>query len=160
MIRTGIGYDVHQLVKGESLVIGSVVIPSDLGSLGHSDGDALIHAICDALLGAASLGDLGRFFPSEESKWKDLESRYFLLEVISKVKKEGYVINNIDTTVVLKSPKLSLYIGDIKKNLVKITGLKKTQISIKATTTDNLGFIGNGLGWASLAIVTISDKND
>ena len=160
MIRTGIGYDVHQLVKGESLVIGSVVIPSDLGSLGHSDGDALIHAICDALLGAASLGDLGRFFPSEESKWKDLESRYFLLEVISKVKKEGYVINNIDTTVVLKSPKLSLYIGDIKKNLVKITGLKKNQISIKATTTDNLGFIGNGLGWASLAIVTISDKND
>lgn len=160
MIRTGIGYDVHQLVKEESLVIGSVVIPSDLGSLGHSDGDALIHAICDALLGAASLGDLGRFFPSEESKWKDLESRYFLLEVISKVKKEGYVINNIDTTVVLKSPKLSLYIGDIKKNLVKITGLKKNQISIKATTTDNLGFIGNGLGWASLAIVTISGKND
>jgi len=160
MIRTGIGYDVHQLVKEESLVIGSVVIPSDLGSLGHSDGDALIHAICDALLGAASLGDLGRFFPSEESKWKDLESRYFLLEVISKVKKEGYVINNIDTTVVLKSPKLNLYIGDIKKNLVKITGLKKNQISIKATTTDNLGFIGNGLGWASLAIVTISDKND
>jgi len=160
MIRTGIGYDVHQLVKGESLVIGSVVIPSDLGSLGHSDGDALIHAICDALLGAASLGDLGCFFPSEESKWKDLESRYFLFEVISKVKKEGYVINNIDTTVVLKSPKLSLYIGDIKKNLVKITGLKKNQISIKATTTDNLGFIGNRLGWASLAIVTISDKND
>ena len=160
MIRTGIGYDVHQLVKGESLVIGSVVIPSDLGSLGHSDGDALIHAICDALLGAASLGDLGCFFPSEESKWKDLESRYFLFEVISKVKKEGYVINNIDTTVVLKSPKLSLYIGDIKKNLVKITGLKKNQISIKATTTDNLGFIGNGLAWASLAIVTISDKND
>ena len=90
MIRTGIGYDVHQLVKGESLIIGSVSIKSDFGSLGHSDGDALIHAICDALLGAASLGDLGVFFPSNNERWKDVESKVFLIEVVSKIKKEGW----------------------------------------------------------------------
>lgn len=87
MIRTGIGYDVHQLVKGESLIIGSVKIKSEIGSLGHSDGDALIHSICDALLGAASLGDLGHFFPSDDDKWKNKESHHFLTEVIQKIKK-------------------------------------------------------------------------
>ena len=156
MTRTGIGYDVHQLVKGKSLIIGSVKIKSKTGSLGHSDGDALIHSICDALLGAASLGDLGCFFPSDNDTWKNKESRYFLTEVIEKIKNEGYSINNIDATVVLKSPKLSSYIPEIKKRLASISGLSNSQISVKATTTDNLGFVGDGSGWSALAIATLS----
>ena len=156
MIRTGIGYDVHQLVEGESLIIGSVPIQSDFGSLGHSDGDALIHSICDALLGAASLGDLGVFFPSESDEWENVESKMFLMEVISKIKKEGYHINNIDATIVLQSPMLNTYMSLIKKSLAKILELDNSQISIKATTTDYLGFIGKGLGWSALAIATLS----
>jgi 2-C-methyl-D-erythritol 2,4-cyclodiphosphate synthase len=156
MIRTGIGYDVHQLVEGESLIIGSVKIKSEIGSLGHSDGDALIHSICDALLGAASLGDLGHFFPSDDDKWKNKESHHFLTEVIQKIKKKGYSINNIDATIVIKSPKLISYIPEIKKRLAFVSGLSKSRISVKATTTDNLGFIGEGLGWSVLAIATLS----
>ena len=156
MIRTGIGYDVHQLVKGESLIIGSVKIKSEIGSLGHSDGDALIHSICDALLGAASLGDLGHFFPSDDKKWKNKESNHFLTEVIKKIKKKGYSINNIDATIVIKSPKLISYIPEIKKRLAFVSGLSKSRISVKATTTDNLGFIGEGLGWSVLVIATLS----
>jgi 2-C-methyl-D-erythritol 2,4-cyclodiphosphate synthase len=160
MIRTGIGYDVHQLVKGEKLVVGSVEIVSSIGSLGHSDGDALIHSICDALLGAANLGDLGHFFPSEDVKWKDSESVYFLKDVISKIENKGFTINNIDATVILEKPKLGNYIPSIKKKLSSITNLNASQISIKATTTDKLGFIGRESGWAVLAIATITDNNE
>ena len=156
MIRTGIGYDVHQLVKGESLIIGSVKIKSEIGSLGHSDGDALIHSICDALLGAASLGDLGHFFPSDDDKWQNKESHHFLTEVIHKIKKKGYSINNIDATIIIKSPKLISYIPEIKKRLAFVSGLSKSRIAVKATTTDNLGFIGEGLGWSVLAIAKLS----
>ena len=148
MIRTGIGYDVHQLVKGEKLVVGSVEIVSSIGSLGHSDGDALIHSICDAL------------FPSEDVKWKDSESVYFLKDVISKIENKGFTINNIDATVILEKPKLGNYIPSIKKKLSGITNLNASQISIKATTTDKLGFIGRESGWAVLAIATITDNNE
>jgi len=156
MIKTGIGYDVHQLVKGESLIIGSVPIQSEFGSLGHSDGDALIHSICDAILGAASLGDLGTYFPSNNKKWKNVESKVFLIDVISRIKKGGYLINHIDATIVIQTPMLNVYIPEIKKTLATILELDKSQISIKATTTDNLGFIGKGLGWSVLAIATLS----
>jgi 2-C-methyl-D-erythritol 2,4-cyclodiphosphate synthase len=156
MIKTGIGYDVHQLVKGESLVIGSVPIQSEFGSLGHSDGDALIHSICDAILGAASLGDLGTYFPSNNKKWKNVESKVFLIDVISRIKKGGYLINHIDATIVIQTPMLNVYIPEIKKTLATILELDKSQVSIKATTTDNLGFIGKGLGWSVLAIATLS----
>ncbi len=156
MIKTGIGYDVHQLVKGESLIIGSVPVQADFGSLGHSDGDALIHSICDALLGAASLGDLGGFFPSNTDEWENVESKMFLIDVISKVKKEGYSINNIDATIVLQSPMLTTYIPRIKNSLANILELDESQVSIKATTTDHLGFIGKEQGWAVLAIATLS----
>ena len=156
MIKTGIGYDVHQLVKGESLVIGSVPIQSEFGSLGHSDGDALIHSICDAILGAASLGDLGTYFPSNNKKWKNVESKVFLIDVISRIKKGGYLINHIDANIVIETPMLNVYIPEIKKTLATILELDKSQVSIKATTTDNLGFIGKGLGWSVLAIATLS----
>jgi len=156
MIKTGIGYDVHQLVRGESLIIGSVPIQAEFGSLGHSDGDALIHSICDALLGAASLGDLGVLFPSDKDEWENVESKMFLIDVISKVRKEGYSINNIDATIVLQTPMLRPYIPQIKNSLSDILELDKSQVSIKATTTDYLGFIGKKLGWSVLAIATLS----
>ena len=115
MIKTGIGYDVHKLKEGMPLIIGGVMIESSLGSVGHSDGDGLIHAICDSLLGASGIGDIGTFFPSDNKKWENAESRLFLTEVNKMVLQAGYYISNIDCTIVLQKPKLSSYIVDIKK---------------------------------------------
>ena len=155
MIKTGIGYDVHQLKEGVPLIIGGVMIESPLGSIGHSDGDGLIHAICDSLLGASGLGDIGGFFPSDNKKWENAESRLFLTEVNKMVLETGYYISNIDCTIVLQKPKLSSYIVDIKKNIANILELSLKNISIKATTTDYLGFIGESRGWSVIAISTI-----
>ena len=120
MIKTGIGYDVHKLKEGMPLIIGGVMIESSLGSVGHSDGDGLIHAICDSLLGASGIGDIGTFFPSDNKKWENAESRLFLTEVNKMVLQAGYYISNIDCTIVLQKPKLSSYIVDIKKNIANI----------------------------------------
>ena len=157
MIRTGIGYDVHKLVKGNGLIIGGITIPSNLISLGHSDGDALIHAIIDAMLGAAGLGDIGKYFPSSNEKWKGYPSSYFLKETIKELEKFGYRINNIDSTIVLQSPLIADYISEIINNLSLIMKMSPIQISVKATTTDGLGSIGASEGWSSIAIVTLSD---
>ena len=156
MIRTGIGYDVHQLADDRKLIIAGVVIPNGKGSVGHSDGDALSHAIIDAILGAACLGDLGDYFPSEDAKWKDANSLDLLLESVDRVKSEGYIINNIDCVVIIQKPKLKKYILQIRKNLSKTIGIPIDNISVKATTVDKLGAIGANDGWASQAIVTIS----
>lgn len=156
MIRTGIGYDVHQLAENRKLVIAGVVIPSEKGSVGHSDGDALSHAIIDALFGAACLGDLGDYFPSEDNKWKGANSLDLLSESINKIVSEGYTINNIDSVVIIQKPKLKEYILPIRENLVRTIGIPINRISVKATTVDYLGAIGAGDGWASQAIVTIS----
>tara|TARA_Y100000768_G_C23646048_1_gene526360 strand:+ start:158 stop:652 length:495 start_codon:yes stop_codon:yes gene_type:complete len=155
MIRTGIGYDVHQLKAGTPLIIGGIMIESPLGSVGHSDGDVLIHAICDSLLGASGLGDIGTFFPSNNKKWENAESRLFLNKVNKMVLEAGYYISNIDCTIVLQKPKLSNYIEDIKKNIANILKLSVKNISIKATTTDYLGYIGESKGWSVIAISTI-----
>ena len=155
MIKTGIGYDVHQLKAGKPLIIGGVMIKSPLGSVGHSDGDGLVHAICDSLLGASGLGDIGTFFPSNNKKWENAESCLFLNEVNKMVLKSGYYISNIDCTIVLQKPKLSSYIVDIKKNIANILKLSVKNISIKATTTDYLGYIGGSKGWSVIAISTI-----
>tara|TARA_B100002051_G_scaffold95913_1_gene91537 strand:- start:882 stop:1376 length:495 start_codon:yes stop_codon:yes gene_type:complete len=155
MIKTGIGYDVHQLREGMPLIIGGVVIKSSLGSVGHSDGDGLIHAICDSLLGACALGDIGTFFPSDNKKWENAQSHLFLTEVNKLVSKAGYYISNIDCTIVLQKPKLNRYIVDIKKNISNILSLNENYISIKATTTDYLGFIGESKGWSVIAVSTI-----
>ena len=157
MIRTGIGYDVHKLIKGNGLIIGGITVPSNLISLGHSDGDALIHAIIDAMLGAAGLGDIGKYFPSNNEKWKGSPSSFFLKETIKELEKFGYKINNIDSTIVLQSPLIADYISKIINNLSLIMKLSPTQISVKATTTDGLGSIGTSEGWSSIAIVTLSD---
>lgn len=156
MIRTGIGYDAHKLAENRKLVIAGLEIPYEKGSVGHSDGDALTHAIIDALLGAACLGDLGDYFPSDDNKWKDANSLDLLAESISKVISKGYTINNIDSVVIIQKPKLKKYILSIRKNLAKIIGVTIDLISVKATTVDHLGAIGAGDAWASQAIVTLS----
>ena len=160
MIKTGIGYDVHKLKEGMPLIIGGVMIESSLGSVGHSDGDGLIHAICDSLLGASGIGDIGTFFPSDNKKWKNAESRLFLTEVNKMVLQAGYYISNIDCTIVLQKPKLSSYILDIKKNIANILNVNQNNISIKATTTDHLGYIGKSKGWSVIAISTIYSTNE
>ena len=160
MIKTGIGYDVHQLKAGTPLIIGGVMIESSLGSVGHSDGDGLIHAICDSLLGASGIGDIGTFFPSDNKKWENAESRLFLTEVNKMVLQAGYYISNIDCTIVLQKPKLSSYIVDIKKNIANILNVNQNNISIKATTTDHLGYIGESKGWSVIAISTIYSTNE
>ena len=160
MIKTGIGYDVHKLKEGMPLIIGGVMIESSLGSVGHSDGDGLIHAICDSLLGASGIGDIGTFFPSDNKKWENAESRLFLTEVNKMVLQAGYYISNIDCTIVLQKPKLSSYIVDIKKNIANILNVNQNNISIKATTTDHLGYIGKSKGWSVIAISTIYSTNE
>ena len=160
MIKTGIGYDVHKLKEGMPLIIGGVMIESSLGSVGHSDGDGLIHAICDSLLGASGIGDIGTFFPSDNKKWENAESRLFLTEVNKMVLQAGYYISNIDCTIVLQKPKLSNYIVDIKKNIANILNVNQNNISIKATTTDHLGYIGESKGWSVIAISTIYSTNE
>ena len=160
MIKTGIGYDVHQLKEGVPLIIGGVMIESSLGSVGHSDGDGLIHAICDSLLGASGLGDIGTFFPSDNKKWKNAQSHLFLTEVNKMVLQAGYYISNIDCTIVLQKPKLSSYIVDIKKNIANILNVDQNNISIKATTTDHLGYIGKSKGWSVIALSTIYSADE
>ncbi len=156
MIRTGIGYDVHQLAEGYKLVIAGIHVPFNKGSVGHSDGDALSHSIIDALLGAACLGDLGDYFPSDNDKWKGVSSLDLLSKSIKRILSEGYTINNIDSVVIIQKPKLKKYILTIRENLAETFGISIENISVKATTVDQVGTIGTGNGWASQAIATIS----
>jgi 2-C-methyl-D-erythritol 2,4-cyclodiphosphate synthase len=156
MIRTGIGYDAHQLAENRKLIIAGITIPNEKGSVGHSDGDALSHAIIDAVLGAACLGDLGDYFPSNDDKWKDANSLDLLSESIKIIMSKGYTINNIDSIIIIQKPKLKTYILQIRKNLAKTIGIPIDSISVKATTVDRLGAIGAGDGWAAQAIATIS----
>lgn len=153
--RIGNGYDVHQLVDGRPLIIGGVTIPHFKGAFGHSDADVLLHAICDALLGAAALGDIGLHFPDSNPAYKNAESTGFLLEVLRMLKQEGYTIGNIDTTVVLQSPKIKDYIPEMRKNIAKALSIDISAISIKATTTENLGLIGREEGIAAMATALI-----
>ena len=156
MIRTGIGYDIHKLKEGLPLIIGGINIKSSLGSVGHSDGDALIHAIVDSLLGAAGLGDIGNFFPSDDEKWRDAQSNIFLSEVTRMIVQKGYQISNIDSTIIIQKPRLANHISKIKQSLSKIINLDESRISVKATTTDGLGTIGDGHGWAVIAVVSLT----
>ncbi len=155
MIKTGIGYDVHPLAEGHRLIIGGVEIPVERGSVGHSDGDALIHAIVDALLGAAGLGDIGQFFPSDDDRWKGVASKLFLAEAIEKVRGAGFELNHLDSIVILQKPRLADYIPEMRYLIAYTLQVDESCVSIKATTTDRLGFIGKGNGWAAQAVVTL-----
>ena len=160
MIRSGIGFDAHQLKKGIDLYIGGIKIDSNLGSLGHSDGDALIHALADSLLGAACMGDIGQYFPSEEKEWDNVKSEIFLIEVKKILINNGFKICNIDCTVILQKPKINPYIKLIRNNISRMLELNEKYVSIKATTTDHLGYIGDSKGWSVISIATIIDTNE
>ncbi len=154
-IRTGIGYDVHKLVEGKALTIGGIEIPHSKGSLGHSDGDVLIHAICDALLGAANLRDIGFHFPDTSVEYKGIDSKILLEEVVRLIKEKGYEISNIDSTIVLEKPKVKDFIPKMKKVLAETMQIPLDDISVKATTTEKLGFTGREEGIAAFASVLI-----
>jgi len=157
MIRAGIGYDAHKLEKNRPLILGGIIIPSKKGSLGHSDGDVLLHSIADAMLGSLALGDIGKYFPSSEEKWKNKSSLFFLNEVNKLIINKGYQVNNIDSTIVLQEPHISNYIDEIILNIANELSLLKEFISVKASTKDKLGFHENIDGIEAMAIVTISN---
>lgn len=156
MFYVGFGYDVHQLQEGRKLILGGIHIPHHKGSLGHSDADVLIHAICDALLGAANLGDIGKHFPDTDSKYKNIDSNILLEKVMEMMLAEGYVLQNIDTTICLQKPKIADYIPQIKDKLSKTLQCKR--VSIKATTTEKLGFIGREEGVSASCVCIIKQK--
>jgi 2-C-methyl-D-erythritol 2,4-cyclodiphosphate synthase len=155
-MRVGIGYDVHRLVEGKKLVLGGVEVPFGRGLLGHSDGDVLLHAICDALLGAAGNGDIGQHFPDTNPEYKDISS-LILLEKVKGLIKE-YRINNIDSIIIAQEPKLAPYLSKMKENIAQVLKIEKGKINIKATTTEKLGSIGRGEGIAAYALVSLEEE--
>jgi 2-C-methyl-D-erythritol 2,4-cyclodiphosphate synthase len=158
-MRIGIGYDVHPLVAGRKLVLGGVEIPFGKGLEGWSDADALTHAVMDALLGAAALGDIGQHFPPGEAEYEGISSLVLLDKVIEKLEEKGWRVGNIDATVVAEKPRLSEYIDDIRQTLSRVLGIDIGKISIKASTNNGLGFIGNGEGIAAYAVAMIEGKS-
>ena len=154
-MRIGIGYDVHKLVDNRKLILGGVEIPFEKGLLGHSDADVLLHAISDALLGAASLGDIGLLFPDTDETYKNANSLILLKRVVEEINKKGYKIGNIDSIIITQQPKMRNYIDEMRKNIALACGIDVDAVSVKATTEEGLGFTGNGDGIASKAIALI-----
>jgi 2-C-methyl-D-erythritol 2,4-cyclodiphosphate synthase len=154
-MRAGFGYDVHRFAAGRKLILGGVEIKCPKGLLGHSDADVLLHSICDALLGAAGLRDIGYFFPNTDSKWKNISSLILLAECNKLLKKNKFKIINIDSTILLEEPKISPYIDDMKKNICRTLKIKQTQLSIKSTTSEGLGFIGKKQGCSAYSICSL-----
>ncbi|HET7549372.1 MAG TPA: 2-C-methyl-D-erythritol 2,4-cyclodiphosphate synthase [Usitatibacter sp.] len=151
-MRVGQGFDVHRLVAGRRLVVGGVEIAHDKGLLGHSDADVLLHAICDALLGAAALGDIGRHFPDSDPRYKDADSRTLLREVAKRVREKGHAIANIDATIVAQAPRMAPHVPAMVANIAADCGMRPGDVNVKATTTEHLGFAGRGEGIAAQAI--------
>lgn len=156
-MRIGFGYDVHELVEDRPLILGGINIPYEKGLLGHSDADVLIHAIMDALLGAAGLGDIGKHFPDTDMKYKDISSMELLKNVNKLIANNNYRVNNIDVTIVAQKPKLAGYIPLMIGNVGKALNIEETRVNIKATTTEGLGFAGLGQGMASYAVCTLKE---
>lgn len=156
-MRIGFGYDVHKLVKERKLILGGTEIPYELGLLGHSDADVLTHALMDALLGAAALGDIGKHFPDNDPAYKNIDSLVLLAQVNEILKAHNYIINNIDTTIVAQRPKLAPYIPEMRTKIAAVLGLPIEKVSIKATTTEGLGFTGEGLGISAYAVCTLAE---
>jgi 2-C-methyl-D-erythritol 2,4-cyclodiphosphate synthase len=158
-MKVGIGFDSHRLVEGRSLILGGVEIPNDRGLLGHSDADVLLHTICDAILGALGEGDIGGHFPDTDPAYKDISSMKLLMIVKELANKKGYIVNNIDTTVILEKPKLKGYVNKMMHNIAQVLGVEEDVINIKATTNEGMGFIGRGEGIAAFAVVSIRKEN-
>lgn len=157
MIRIGHGYDVHRLVENRKLIIGGVEIPYEKGLLGHSDADVLLHAISDALLGAAALGDIGCIFPDNNMKYKDADSLVLLSEIVDLLKEKGFSVNNIDCTVIAQNPKMKPHIENMRKNISDACKIDISFVSVKATTEEGLGFSGSGEGIAAHAVCLIEN---
>ena len=157
-MRIGFGYDVHQLTEGRELWLGGIRIPHTKGAIGHSDADVLIHAICDALLGAAALGDIGKHFPDTDATFNGIDSKILLQNVKVLLEEENYVISNIDTTVALQNPKIASYLPEMRMSVASVLGLSINQVSIKATTTEKLGFEGREEGISAYAVVLIEES--
>ena len=158
--RIGHGYDVHRLVEGRALILGGVTIPWEKGLLGHSDADVLAHAIADALLGAAALGDIGKHFPDTDPKYKGADSLQLLNEVVRLLDEAGYTVGNIDATVLAQAPKLKPHIDGMRRNLAAACGVETDAVSVKATTEEKLGFTGSGEGMAAHAVCLIVRKDE
>lgn len=154
-MRIGNGYDVHRLTEGRDLILGGVHIPYEKGLLGHSDADVLLHAVMDALLGAAGLGDIGLHFPDTDDKYKGADSRELLREVGQMLLKEGYVVGNIDATIIAQAPKMRPYIDQMKKNIAEDLQIADNMVNVKATTEEHLGFTGRGEGISASAVCII-----
>lgn len=157
-MRIGHGYDVHKLVEGRKLILGGVEIEYEKGLLGHSDADVLLHAIMDALLGAAALGDIGHLFPDTDDRYKGADSMLLLKEVIKVLAQNGYKVGNIDSTVIAQRPKLAPYITEMRQNIASACGVDITQVSVKATTEEKLGFTGAGEGISAHGVCLLVEK--
>jgi 2-C-methyl-D-erythritol 2,4-cyclodiphosphate synthase len=155
-MRVGMGYDVHKLVEGRKLIIGGVDIPYELGLLGHSDADVLLHAIMDSLLGAAALGDIGKHFPDTDEKYNGVSSLKLLEHVGKLLDENNYIIENIDATIIAQKPKMRPYIDEMRKNIADVLKLNINQVNVKATTEEGLGFTGSGEGISSQAICSLN----
>lgn len=155
MMRIGHGFDAHRLVEGRKLILAGVEIPHETGALGHSDADVVAHAVSDALLGAAALGDLGERFPDTDERWKGADSMKLLARCVEDVRDAGYTVSNIDATVVVQRPKLAPYIAQMRQKLARTMGLETAQVSVKAKTSEGMGYTGDGSGIAVYAVALI-----
>lgn len=155
-MRIGFGYDVHRLSENEKLIIGGITIPHDKGLVGHSDADVLLHAVMDAILGAAALGDIGQMFPDDDPQFENADSALLLGQVVERVSKLGYKVSNLDCTIIAQKPKLAPYIPDMEQRIAEVIGIPVTDVNIKATTEEYLGFTGSELGIAAQAAVLLS----
>ena len=156
-MRVGMGYDVHKLTEGRDLILGGVNIPWEKGLLGHSDADVLIHAVMDALLGAAALGDIGKHFPDTDPAYKGISSVKLLVHVAGLLKENGYAVGNIDATIIAQKPKMAPHIPQMRKNMAEALGITESKINVKATTEEGLGFTGSGEGISSQAICLLTE---
>ena len=157
-MRVGFGYDVHRLVEDRKLILGGVEVPYEKGLLGHSDADVLVHALMDAMLGAAGMGDIGRHFPDTDNQYKGIDSMLLLERVTQLLHAAGDKINNIDVTVVAQRPKLAGFIPQMVTNIARVVGAEESMVNVKATTTEKLGFEGEGLGISAYAVCTIAEN--
>lgn len=153
--RIGFGYDVHQLAEGEEFWLGGILVPHTKGAVGHSDADVLLHVICDAVLGAANMRDIGFHFPDTDNSFKGIDSKILLADTMKIVRKEGYEVGNIDCTICLQRPKIKDVIPEMQKTIAEVAGIDLGQISVKATTTEKLGFVGREEGVSAYAVVLL-----
>lgn len=158
MTRFGMGYDVHRLAEGRKLILGGVEIPWEKGLLGHSDADVLLHAVADALLGAAALGDIGRHFPDTDEKFAGADSMKLLAKVVRLVREKGYRVGNVDATIVAQAPKLAPHIERMAENIARVLGVERDCVNVKATTEERLGFTGSGEGMSAYAVAGIEKE--